>query len=531
MPTADYGQRCRGIAKRFLLTAVVIDDEPYFQNEQASTLRTPGRTDDTTDDHPQQCEHVVARQSLDAMAITDAFAQQGMICGIVVPNRQEGARNLINAARRADLVVIDWQLGGDNGATAVALLKSILSADQGARLRLIAIYTGENDLRGIRTNIAGELTASGFVLENDGHADTEIVLARGHSRLVLYAKNGTGLPAELAERSADEDRLPERLIADFTRMVQGLLPSIALTALAAVRENAHKLLDKFAARLDAAYLTHRSCLPSPGDSEQHMVEQVSSELHGIMDDAVAEFNPAGVEAIELWLQAFKADGRISFGSNKTLTHEDIVRLVVEGLDSYGNPLNKRKDHAILTSGFARNGDGVSKVLDLQLASMMCFRTVIDKPNRVLRLGTTLRKCDQSKPSNYFLCMRPKCESQRLTGPASFLLLPLVDATMNPNTFQIVVPTGEDAHPYLRVGVVMKMSEWLMIDFQADQTAKAVVAIGENDRHYFTDLGRIRYEWVGELKSEFANIVAHSLSSDLSRVASNKSEWLRRSEGG
>ena len=529
--TAEYGQRCREIAKRFLLTAVVVDDEPYFESERVSALRTPGRRKDPGDEDAQDGGRTVSRQSLDAMAITEAFAEQGMICGIVVPYDQDGADAFFDAVRRADVVVVDWQLRRDDGRTAVALLKFILAEDQGERLRLIAIYTGEDDLGRIGAKVAAELKAGGLVLESEGHADYDIVLARGHCRIAVYAKHGTGLTRELSARAVGEKRLADQLIGDFAGMVEGLLPSIALTALGAVRENAHKLLGKFEARLDAAYLTHRSCLPSPGDSEQHMVEQVASELHGIMDDAVAERDPAGVEAIELWLEAFKGDGRIAFAPNKTLNQEEIVRLVGQGLDAHGPPLSKGKDHAILTSGFSRDGDGSSEGLDLQLASMMCFRTVFDKPNRVLRLGTALRKCDQSQAGTYYLCMRPHCESVRLTGRASFLLLPLADATLKTKTFQIVVPTGEDDRPYRQVSVVMKMSEWLMIDFQADSTVKSVVASGENGRHYFTDVRDLKYEWIGELKSEFAHGVAHALASDLSRVALNKSEWLRRSEGG
>ena len=76
-------------------------------------------------------------------------------------------------------------------------------------------------------------------------------------------------------------------------MTEGLLPSIALTSLTAIRENSHKVLDKFHAELDPAFLAHRAGLPAPEDSQQHMVDQLASELHAVMDDAAAKESPAG----------------------------------------------------------------------------------------------------------------------------------------------------------------------------------------------------------------------------------------------
>lgn len=82
--------------------------------------------------------------------------------------------------------------------------------------------------------------------------------------------------------------------------LNGLLPSVVLTALGAVRENVHRMLECFGRDLDPAFLVHRACLPQPPESEQHIVEQIASELHGIMDDAVSHKSPAGIEAIEHW---------------------------------------------------------------------------------------------------------------------------------------------------------------------------------------------------------------------------------------
>ena len=151
-----------------------------------------------------------------------------------------------------------------------------------------------------------------FTLDRDAFEsaagqDGALTYAMGSCLIVIYVKPGTTVEAGLQTRSVRESDLAERLIGDLTGMVEGLMPSIALTGLTAVRENAHKVLRRFETKLDPAFLTHRACLPSPADSEQHMVAQLASELHGIMDEAVAKESPATIDVIGWWLSKFKGD--------------------------------------------------------------------------------------------------------------------------------------------------------------------------------------------------------------------------------
>ena len=44
---------------------------------------------------------------------------------------------------------------------------------------------------------------------------------------------------------------------------------------------------------------------------------------------------------------------------------------------------------------------------------------------------------------------------------------------------------------------------------------------------FTDTCDKRYTWQGELKAEYAQRIAQTFSTTLSRVAVDESEWLRR----
>ncbi len=522
----EFNVRCHEIAKRFLLTAVVVDDQPYFESPVSGGLTQPGRGNHVASDDVH-VDGTRNSHSLSATAVTASFVEQGLICGIIQPREDTDTPDLPAVVKRADVVVVDWRLNDDDGGRALRLLKWIMTDDASERLRLIAVYTGEPDIRGIGSRIVDELRAAGHAFKNVAGNDGDLMYSMRSCLIVIYAKHGTTLAPEFRTRSVMEQDLAARLIGDFTTMVEGLLPSIALTGLTAVRENAHRVLTRFETRLDPSFLTHRACLSSPSDSEQHMVAQLASELHGIMDEAVAKESPAGMDAIERWLTKFKGDGKINFAPGKSMTRQQVMELLAHGLDKANGPLSKSQGHSIMTSGFARAQDGPHQSLDSRLAAMMCFRTVFDRPLKRLWLGTAVRRRDRSGCYLYFLCMRPRCDSVRMTKEESFLFVPL--SCHRPNTFQIVASVELDAESHPRFSVDTNMSEWIMVDFEPDSTVESVIAKTGGAISFFQSTDGIEYEWIGELKLELAQSLAQSLASSLSGVALDRSEWLRRSE--
>ena len=119
----------------------------------------------------------------------------------------------------------------------------------------------------------------------------------------------------------------------------------------------------------------------------------------------------------------------------------------------------------------------------------------------------------------------------MKGTESFLFLPLL-IDPKPAKFQLVVRSSSNGPTYRQVSVETDMSRWEMIEFEPDPTARAVVAQKEENGsagYVFTDVCGNRYEWIGELKTEVAHSVGQTLGSTLSRIALDRSEWLRRSE--
>ena len=528
MPSS-FAEHFREIARRFLLTAVVVDDELSVARDTPvrGGLTPPGRREV---ERPRKSMDIEADtpRPLDVDPITWSFARQGMVCGVLSPHEAgqgRRARDLAKAVARADILILDWKLDRESGADALPLLHGILMDDRHHRLRLVAFYTGEPDREAIRDKIVESLrdldapyrTVS--VSDEDGGA-----INFGSCRIVVYGKPGSG--ARDLTGVVQEAELADRLIGDFADMAEGLLPSLVLTALASVRDNEYRVLERFGRSLDPAFLAHRASLPQPQDAGQHMVEQIASELHGIMEDALGERKPAGIEAIEHWLADRFGGENVVFGPNKEMSRPEVLEMLAHGVEEKPGPLRKGgKDHDILSRGFS-GGDNNRRELDRRLASVMSFRQVIEGAPPQMAMGTVVRRVE-AEGETTLLCVTPRCDSVRLKGPSSFLFLPLTRP--QPDTPQLVVPTDDNEHR--RMTISMNPSRWRIEDFSPDPDQERVLATGGEPSQPFTfkDVSGGEYRWVGELKAEFAQSIAQSIAERMSRMPLNKSEWLRRSE--
>ncbi len=528
MPTSDFDRYCRQIVERFLLTAVVVDDEPYVPIRPTGDITTPPRghlaTAGAVDEPSRQ-----QRQDLNVPALTNSFAKHGMVCGVVIPGAGLNEPALLSKALgRADILILDWQLHRDNGKSVLGLLEAILKGDDGGRMRLIAVYTGEYGLQTICDTIVKRLECLQQPVRSVETSETGCGILFGPCSIQIYAKCG-GRTSDPQERKFVEKDLPDRLISDFATMVNGLLPSLALTALTAVRENVYRVLERFGAELDPAFLTHRACLESPWESEQHIVEQIASELQGVMLDAVVLRKPTAIKLIELWLTRRSDIEEWRFGSDKKLSVSQTVTMLTRGAREKHGPLKANgNDYDILSDGFSRGSTG-SEDLDLRLASAMCFRMVLDGESRFLWMGTVLRSRTGNDDEKLFLCITPKCDSVRLEEElSSFLFVPLTKALHN--KLQLVVPLGGTEAAHRRMTVSKHPATWVTKAFKVNQGLRCVVAQRDQESAGFVfEASGASYEWVGELKAEFAQTVAQDIAQMLSRVPLNKSEWLRRVE--
>ncbi len=512
MPDKGCTGSADALARRFLQTAVVVDDRAHMPGSVGSSpqpgLVQPGRNNLPSGGEDQRPDPEEKTHDLDAGAITNAFSALGIICGVIGPNKSELA-----TLRQADIVVLDWLLQDGESKYALELLHDLLdeNSDHHA-LRLVAIYTGEAGLDGICKDVSAELKNAGLEpAENE--AKTEI--AYRHGLVVLYAKTGVNLPKGLKCRIVAETELPDRLAQDFAAMTEGLLPGIALTSLSAVREGEHKVLDRFSKRLDPAFLAHRTCLPNQDDAERQIVTLIAEELRGLMENSVVDKSPAGAQAVEKWIRRKGAEhAPFKFG-DKTLTLDQTVELVTDGLKASNL---REKDFQYLSEGFA--GSNVAN-LDKELAWIMSFRTVYNAPPPILWLGSVITD-SSGKSTSHLLCMRPRCDCVRLKDETRFLFLPIVEP--DKKSTQIVVKRNGN---FQRMGIELDSSRWEYRTFQPSGAPSPVIA-NKSDGHFeFKDAEGTQYHWLGELKAEYAQRIAQEVADSLSRVAVDESEWLRR----
>lgn len=518
MSTHAFAEHCRELAKRFLQTAIVVDDEALMSADDLERVRgveTPTRRpsklvgDETTTGRS-------GSHSLYTKGVIDSFSELGVICSVIGPTEIA-----MDAIRQADIVVLDWRLRRDDPEYALKLLKCILTGEMDRNaLRLIAFYTGEADLYAIRDAVEAELARVGL----DPKVSGEGTVVYGHGRVVLYAKPSVNVPAALRDRKVEEEELPNRLVDDFSEMTAGLLPSIALVSLTAVRECAHMVLDRFCSRLDPAFLAHRACLPNPDDAERQMVNHVAEELRGLMDYAVADQSPAGENAVADWIRNRAGDppGTFQFGQ-KSLTSEQTMALAKDGLNNQ-NALG-RNEFKCLSTGFA---SAAVQKLDEELAWIITSRTVFNAPPPTLWLGTVVARrgeVDDKGQAPQLVCLRPRCDSVRLNKKTSFAFLPVGEPRGGQE--QLIVKADDS---YRRRGIGLDASGWEVRVFEPDAGRHSVVArkVDSSEAFVFTDADGNEYDWLGELKGEFAQRIAQVFAGTLSRVAVDESEWLRRS---
>ena len=519
MTTMDNAaEHPREIARRFLQTAVVVDDEAYMEigsgNVPPAEPVVPGRHVRDLDEDKENHGSIRGRgrHTLNAAPVIDAFAELGVICSVIGPKA-----SVVEMIAQADVVVLDWRLQDDDGKHALDLLENLLTGGEDRNsLRLVAFYTGESRFLDILEKIRDRLTVVGIETEAQGYS-----IEYKNGRIVLYAKADVNLAQEFERQSVAEGDLPGHLVRDFSEMTAGLLPGIALVSLTAARECAHQVLDRFSSELDPAFLAHRACLPDPDDVERQIVNHVAEELRGIMDYAVADQSPAGPGAIEAWirerngeLEGFDFGGRVL----------DVDRTIT--LAKHGLKASELKDKAFegLSAGF---GGSENADLDERLAWIMNSRTVFNAPPPTLWLGTILTmdsNSDDEGCRHQVVCMTPRCDSVRLAGNTAFFFLPLVGP--HKDLEQLIVKLDNE---YKRYGVAADVSDWIIRIFRPTCGKSAVTAVSGNggETFHFKDALGNRYTWRGELKPEFAQRLAQSFARSLSRVAVDESEWLRR----
>jgi Response receiver domain len=552
-------ERSREVAARFLQTVIVIDDEARFQSAMASesganvgttdapsgdavsegpnsssgvkdsplALKTPSRTQLQAAAEDQGDSH-----DLDAKEVTDGFARHGLVCGVLRPNVGEAATlGQTLAVGRADIVVLDWVFHNDYGSITLELISTLLRSDS-ERLRLIAIYTGQNDLKRIADRIA-ELMQAYF----EGHPlqrPNPFTVERGPVRIAVFAKPNTRIPevdAEANARIISSAELPLVLIDEFASMTSGLVSHVTLASLAALRRNSHRVLRRLSPSLDAAYLWHRATQVHPQDAEFHLKSIIIEELAAVLGDENIEAY-ANIDAIASWLKVWvpEDDYKTRFGLQASPDRQDAIELLTKGVIGKDNDSIRqkfstlgRKAHSRSDQCFAGSPTACTTANE-SFAMLLSLRSHYQPPTPILGLGSVLR-LGAGGDRTYWVCVQPSCDSLRLKEKTAFPLLPL--SVVPPGElFHIVVRQTESTT--VRLKLLSKPMNVRMENFLPTDAIRGVVgAAGDELGWYFVTDDSERFYWVADMKPEHGLWIANQLSGQLRRVGLIESEWLRR----
>ena len=527
-PSNRLNEMSRDIAQRYLNSAVILDDEAEFRprSEQptegliAPTLDTPP----TKDPAPEFAAEANAHP-LDAKLLTDAFADEGLVCSVIKP--VEGGRfaeRIEYIAGKADIVVLDWTLLGEKNAedgsaagdATLNLIDSILRNNSGSRISLIAIYTFVDDLESIAESIKIRIQDHQSNVARTG----TIVLG---DQLLIHV---------ISKKIVLEDQLPSLLITDFSKMIEGLLPNVAMSGLAALRERTHHILRQFNATLDPAYLGHRILLPDPNDAEDHLVFALGSEILSILEDD-APGKHAGLVASRVWIN--EAPNRLGIdlsepinppnGQSPETLFGNLLEYGIDRIDESGSVIQgiKRALERQSTEVFTDNADN-ALTANRRFQCLLALQSHFSATSRQLKLGAVVSCEIEDGKRNYFLCLQPKCDSTRLKQTTNFPFLKLVEID---GMADLVIP-GKLPGEWVNFRVPIRPRDIQIIEFLPSELPQGeVIGAINGDDCFFRSIDGVKYHWHAQLKEEHGQRTANDVATALSKPGPNDSEWLRR----
>ena len=459
--------------------------------------------------------------------LVESFAREGMVCALYEPKVGFVSGNtseIFKLCERADVVILDWDLFGEDGMNILPLIANLIDQSQATiphHVRLCAIYTSKPDLMRVANAVYEHLHARKVELE----PIQLTTIVAGATRVVVWGKpDVVGRSTAGHSLEVPEEDLAGHVIDEFAEMHKGILPSYALHGMASVRRNSNRILEKFHSDMDLVFLLHRATLLADEDAFEQLPELLAEELLAVL-----------------------LDDQVSSKDSTTLAEEVASTINLGQLDWPSAPHRKRQANQELAKRFLGGGAAAiaaeckspkvpfdkfhaefqcgSTMADRRLAALFNLRTrYVEKTPPSLGLGTIVR--DNENVPNYGLCLMPACDSVRLDQtPGSKTSFPFwkLKRTKEPPCHGFAVQTGE--RTFEDLFVAGKPCDMLWLEEFAPSNTGTVLATGEKGSFWFCgDVHRL--EWLGQLKPSHAQRIAFYIGQTFSRMGVSEAEWLR-----
>lgn len=543
----------------FLQNVILVDDNAKYEISSGpkpthlSKPRKRGkRTEEESSNNDDKQTSKANQSPLNAKEVIDSFAKKGIVCSVIRPNDSDDPWEEVGTViKRADALILDWEIN-DTGENATEIIRRIIleDLDNGPRLRLIIVYTQENDLQNISKTIQVDLNKSKIQLNLNDRGYT--LSLNNHLRIVIYAKEDVFVGDEDVDRVVDYQKLPDVMIKEFAKITTGLISNVALESLAVLRRNTPLILGKLGPEMDPPYLTHRAWLPIPDDAMDFATNIICSEFYSILDHAEVG-QKANLEAIEAWLK-YKGYGekvKLYFLNKKTevmsdeVSFEDFMKYLNIGVESFPEQIPKKRfksftmnycqEHSTQSGQSDENLEKKANELNCKFTMVTCLQYQYggngNKP--VLTSGTILKELKSGK---YWLCLQPKCDCVRIDkdkedGKRNFFFLELLRREENEN-FDLVLKNIEDykesdGDTFVKFCIHYKIYNSALFNFEANYNNRVRWSESKDKKYYFVTSDGQDFVWISEIKSDYVQKITNNFAAEISRVGLDEFEWSRR----
>jgi hypothetical protein len=536
---SEYSRRSVG---KFVQTAVFVDDKIYDLEAEPPVQRQP-LTKPPARKRKAALKSVVKAHvatelqpapSIDASPqdILVSFAKKRVVCSLYQPKRNASVglnSDAYHLCSSADIVIVDWDLHGDHGQKAKELIKNLIVqslAEVPQQIRLVLVYTAERTLSVIADQVYDELKLVVEPTKQDGG----LAMHSDNSRVVILGKE-TAITRHQKYKDyvVPGDDIAERALVEFGKLAGGLLQGAVLEGLGEIRRNSRRVLSKFDASLDAAFLTHRALSLPHENANEHIWPMVVAQIESILADCIGD--PEWEKALlEDWCEQRWSPT----ASVRELEAEGAKQLPLVKAFCERGPEASSSYEGLKT--FAKNKDnkgyfwqfGWDKIRKLEslllktptddanrtLAQLMSQRTYY-ADGRTLKLGTILKTSDK-----FLVCLQPVCDCVRLEAATPFIFCSVKESDKKANMIVIF------DNIFRRLELSPGAATTVMKTFVPNHVRKCVVAELNNEKYVFSTENGEALQWIGELKPEHAQRVAEQFAREISRVGLTESEWLR-----
>lgn len=497
----------------YFRTALLIDDRAV---DTAEDLESSGPVFADSEPTPDLVAIASEGTPLHWNNIVNAFLEEEVICSVLRPDRpdrSDSEDNILDIAilssRIADLLILDWDLFGDDGEATKRAILRIIETDP-RRLRVIVVYTEKS----FAPVIDALIKECGLTEESDFVFSKESTIVLVFGKLSIKPMEGE----EESNRIASYSDLPKKIREDLEDYFGGLVPELAFKGINVIRESAPRVLATFGSSLDAPLLTHRALLPEVSDIGPQFIRLLTGEFEAaLMESSLTDLLDEDSISERLEQSDIVKTPQILSEKLEDNSAEEALALGFKKLGLNDNRLNRLLAPLVEALGVGRQPHE-------SLAVLMSSTPFGDIAPR-LEAGVVLEN-----EGEYWLCIQPLCDSVRLPGPRKFPLLPLIvnadetGSVRRDSEAMIRAVDGTD----LPVSFSTKQYELLVTEFEPVENGLSVLAQPEGNAWYFEDITQTRYIAICRLRSEFTQQAVQKLTSGVARTGVDLSEWLRRS---